>query len=659
MNDFNYLKTKTDGEQRLWVTLLPHETKQHSPDTHVFDELSALFNDISQNTVLQGLIIQGDETFIQTRPGSHPQYFNQSDNSKQTFELISKGQIALKQLETLDIPSVVLIDHLNPGYSMELALAADYCIASDNPTSSLNFSEISLGLHPVMGGTQRIVRRLGASPALNCLLKNDVISPQGAAKIGLIDDCVPSPQLQQTACHFLDRKPRKQQADLIHQLANLSLLRPLISIELTKKAKQASNPEHYPAPFALIALWKKHGHSTDENAQKDYADSLINLGKTSQAIGLSRISRLKQRLYQASKSTLHTNVEHAHLIGSDMTTGDVATYLVLQGLTVTIQDKQPEAVRQTIEHVRQNLSTQLGYRDNQITKIMADLSADQENTGVETADLILVVKSLSLADTQEAVAELEERARPDAILATHSSILTLGKIAAVLLKPQRLINIHFCYPAYKTELTEVSFTNVTDPKLLEQSLQVLHNLKKLPLLMKNSPGLLVDRILMQYVLQGIRLYQQGVPHRIIDQAGRDAGMPSGPLELADKIGLDYCLRVAEALEKAYKIDIPYHLIDMVKTGKFGIKSGAGFYRYRNGNRLKPERVPWEGSKQALQQKLTSQISEEASVCLEDGLIEDPDLIDAGITFGTGFAPYLGGPLYDERNRAKQNKQATL
>ena len=163
------------------------------------------------------------------------------------------------------------------------------------------------------------------------------------------------------------------------------------------------------------------------------------------------------------------------------------------------------------------------------------------------------------------------------------------------------------------------------------------------------PGQLVNRILLHYILQGTRLHQQGVPQAYIDRAGKNSGMTQGPLELADKLGLDNCLRLAESLQKTkHTIEIPYSLHDKVKAGTLGIKSGSGFYRYRNGNRLKTERTQWNGSEQALQEKLVGQICEEAAICLEEGLLDNPDLIDAGIIFGAGFAPYPGGPLYQQR-----------
>ncbi|MEZ5449885.1 MAG: 3-hydroxyacyl-CoA dehydrogenase NAD-binding domain-containing protein [Thiolinea sp.] len=306
--------------------------------------------------------------------------------------------------------------------------------------------------------------------------------------------------------------------------------------------------------------------------------------------------------------------------------------------------------------MRQNLLHRYHGNEQTVAQIMPLLTLDPKGQGIRSADLIMLIKGHNLNTNQEVFAELEEFSRPDALLATQSATVPLKNIAAAMLKPERLIGMHFCFPAHRTELVELSYTEQTDPQLLERARALLCKLHKLPLLVKNNPGLLIDRILVQYILQGIRLNQQGVPHTVIDRAARDFGLPNGPLELADRMGLDYCLRVAEVLEKSFRIEIPYSLIEMVKTGKLGIKSGSGFYRYRNGNRLKPPRVDWEGSMEALQEKLVAQITEEAALCLEEGIIENPELIDAGIIFGAGFAPFLGGPLVYQRTRNKQERQ---
>ncbi|MGB1256244.1 MAG: 3-hydroxyacyl-CoA dehydrogenase NAD-binding domain-containing protein [Thiolinea sp.] len=658
MNNFQYLTTETDGKNRLWIELPAQDKGLSLAPVQLLQELNSIFRSAAESHSLSGLILYAKHTGSPAQ-NTQPCIEGKPLNQQQVLANIKLGQEACQYLTAMHIPSVVLIDSIDPAYCMMLAMAATYCIASDDDCSNLAFTETSSGLHPNIHSTQHAIQRMGINNAMDYLLTGISLTPKLAEQIGLIDYCLPSAQLQATATDLIDRNPgaKHKRSSLSQKLHTITAARKLGAMGLREKARMIGQQMHYPAPYALIKLWQKYGLSNTTEAQEDYANSIARLSQEPQAQNLNRVKKLKQRLQHSETSRESVSTRNIHLIGSGMTAADIATYLLLQGQTLTLQDKQTEAIEQTFEIIKQNLAEHFSYRDDQITSIMANLTQDQEGRGAKTADLVLVVKGLSLADSQEIFAELEEQTQPDTILATHSTTLSMEKIAAALLNPDRLIGIHFCYPAFKNELTEVSFSKQTDLKLLEKTLRLLQQLKKIPLPMKNNPGLLVDRVLVQYILQGIRLHQQGVPHTVIDRAGRDSGMPDGPLEFADKMGLDYCLRVAEVLERTFNIEIPYHLIEMVKTGKLGIKSGTGFYRYRNGNRLKPDRVEWDGSKQALQEKLTNQIREEASICLEDGLIEDPDLIDAGIVFGTGFAPWQGGPLYQQRNRTTRNKRA--
>jgi len=644
MNDFQYLTIRPDSEQRIWVDI---HIKDGAPGTlapEALTEFKDYLTSMSQQTA--GLVLR----FAIGKDQAQADY-NVFQDSNYTLTFIQQTQQASDLLRKTQVYSIFIIDRQCPVGGMALALATDYCISSLSLVAENCFPENTLGLHPVPSVVRQTIKRVGASEALSAITSAQTgmtILPNGLFTKGFIDESVPVGKLHETTINILNEKPRKQKKATVKIPFTSPLLRSYIASKISKQLRKQFNIDeaHHPAPYTLLRLWKQHGSQANSETQQAFANSLTRLAKTDYAGNLQRIAHLKHQLQKPSDDV--QRLKHLHIIGSGDTSGKIARHCLLQGIKVSIQDRRPDALEEAINVIRNKLTEILGKDSAKLDDLMVNITADRKGENIKTADMILLVGSSHLADQQERFAELEEYSRPDAILATHSSIIPLEKIAAVLLKPERLIGIHFCYPACSTPLVEVSHTANTDKQLLENTCNILRQLNKVPLLLNNLPALLADRMLVQYILQGIQLHQQGVPHTIIDAAARDAGMPSGPLELGDMMGLDYCLRVAETMEKAFDAEVPFQLVTMVQTGKLGKKSGTGFYRYRNNNRLKPARLEWNGSIEALQTKLTSRISEEAALCLEDGLLDDPGLIDAGVVFGTGFAPWTGGPLRHDR-----------
>lgn len=574
-------------------------------------------------------------------------------NFEHSLSLVQCTQEIVDLLQSSPLYSVFIIDRPCPVGGMALVMAADYCISSFSLMAENCFPENTLGLHPFPPVIRQAIKRVGAFDALMAITASQTgISLPADMLFGrsIIDETAPAKKLHETTTAVLRRNQGKKKVSAIKSLFGNELLRSYTASKVSHQLKKRFNitEAYHPAPYALLELWKQYGSRANAASQTAFAESLTKLAGTEYAKNLQRIARFKYQLSQRSGEP--QRLKHLHIIGSDETTCKIASYCLLQGIHISIQDRRPAALERAMRIISDKMTELAGKDTEKLNDLLSHITLDAKGAQVKTADMILLVScSHHLACQQEKFAELEEYSRSDAILATHSSITPLDKISAAMLKPERLVGIHFCYPACSTALVEVSHTDKTDKRLLDNACNILKQLNKIPLPLKNLPALLVDRVLVQYILQGIHLHQQGVPHTIIDAAARGAGMPSGPLELADMMGLDYCLRVAEAMEKAFNTDVPFQLVTMVQTGKLGKKSGSGFYRYRNNNRLKPARLEWDGSIKALQTKLTARVTEEAAVCLEDGLLEDPGLINAGIVLGTGFAPWTGGPLHYHRS----------
>lgn len=648
MNDFQYLTVRLDAEQRVWLDI---QIRDGAPGTFPPEALAELADYLQtltpQNTsglVLRYIADKNDTSVITPADYQCFQYFDHN------LLLIEKTQQICDLLQSSPIYSVFIIDRQCPVGGMSITLATNYCISSLSLITENFFPINALGLHSTPAIISQAIRRVGAFNALSAIMAAPTLAPRPTETLlykGFIDAGVPANKLHEAAIDALNKKLRKRKAATAKAPFDNALFRFYTASRLNHFIKKLLKvpEEHYPAPYTLLKLWRKYGSRTDDSTQKAFAESLTKLAASKSSASLQRVARLRHQLSKVTGDSWP--LKHLHIIGSGETACQIISYCLLQGIRVSMQDKRPEALERALETISQKLLELLGD-DKQLKDLLSHITTDPKGHNIKTADMILLAGSSTLATQQEKFAELEELSRPDAILATHSAIVPLEKIAGVMLKPERLLGVHFCHPAYSTPLVEVSYTPETDPQLLEKACNILRHINKLPLLLNNIPGLLADRILVQYILQGIHLHQQGVPHTVIDNAAHDAGMPSGPLELGDLIGLDYCLQVAEVMEKAFGTDVPFQLVTMVQTGQLGKKSGSGFYRYRNNNRLKPERMSWDGNISALQAKLTARITEEAAMCLEDGLLDNSGLVDAGIIFGTGFAPWTGGPLHYQR-----------
>ncbi|MCK5662076.1 MAG: hypothetical protein KAI17_01250, partial [Thiotrichaceae bacterium] len=242
--------------------------------------------------------------------------------------------------------------------------------------------------------------------------------------------------------------------------------------------------------------------------------------------------------------------------------------------------------------------------------------------------------------------EVEKKAKKTAIIATNTSSIPLHEIAEVMKKPERLVGLHFFNPVFKMPLLEiVHTTDQTDPKVVELAQSFAAHINKLPLPVHSSPGFLINRILMPYILEGVTLYQEGVPATVIDKAAVDYGMPMGPLELADTVGLDICLHVGKILAETVGVTLPDTLDKEVESGRLGKKSGQGFYTWKKDKKVKPDRAQWTGDRHKVQRRMIEKFLAEAKSCLDENIVEDADLLDAGVIFGTGFAPFRGGPMH--------------
>jgi 3-hydroxyacyl-CoA dehydrogenase/enoyl-CoA hydratase/3-hydroxybutyryl-CoA epimerase len=572
--------------------------------------------------------------------------FTRIENPDQAYELIRLGQQVLDQLEALPCPTVAAINGFALGGGLELAMACDYRVAIDTGKRILGLPEVQLGIHPGFGGTVRAVQIAGVRPAMQLMLTGKPINVSKGYKIGLVDKVTDADGWRAAAESLIATRPPKRQAPFVERLLGMGLVRPFIRNVLLKQVAGKARKEHYPAPYAIIDLWYRHGASTQTGYEAE-ARSIAELMCTSTSRNLVRVFFLQNKLKgQGSKSA--SRVSHVHVVGAGVMGGDIAAWCALRGHTVTLQDREQKYIDPAMDRAAKLFGKRI-RDDVERAAALERLQADVEGAGAAKADLVIEAIFENLEAKQALYRTLQEKMPAGALLATNTSSIRLEDLRVGLDAPQRFIGLHFFNPVAQLPLVEVIRCEDTEQEALDIGFGFVKGIGKLPLECMSSPGFVVNRILAPYMAEAMELAEAGVPLADIDNAAEAFGMPMGPVELVDSVGIDVALHVSKVLGAAANRPVPQKLADMVEAGQLGRKSGQGFYRWENGKAVKPA-GGGSGAAAELQDRLILPMVNEAVACLNDGIVSDADLLDAGVIFGTGFAPFRGGPLNYARER---------
>jgi len=562
------------------------------------------------------------------------------------YELVRAGQAVMQQLEDLPCPTVAAVHGFVLGGGLELALACTYRIGADDAALSLGFPEVLLGIHPGFGGTVRSVQLIGVRPALEMMLKGRPVKGPRALALGLLDELVPSAELAVRAKALLQKPPPKKTAPFVEKLMNLGAVRPFVARQVAATLRHSVRRDQYPAPYAIVDLWRQHGAVGGASYEAE-ARSISELMCTPTARNLVRVFMLQDRLKSLGGSSL-AEFKHVHVIGAGIMGGDIAAWSAFRGMTVTLQDRSQELVQPALERARIFFEKRL-KDPAAAAAALGRLKMDITGDGVANADVVIEAIFENAEAKRSLYAELEPKLKPGALLATNTSSIKIETLSEKLKDPARLVGIHFFNPVAQLQLVEVVQGELTDPQVLQDALKFTRKLDKLPLPCKSAPGFVVNRILTPYVNEAFFALQAGIPAAVIDRTAVKFGMPLGPLELSDVVGLDISLHVGRVLGAAFHREVPTLLIELVEQKKLGRKSGQGFYVWRDGKAQKDAAenfvVPED-----LEDRLILPMLNEAIACLREGIVADADLLDAGAVFATGFAPFRGGPLQYARER---------
>ena len=647
---YQHWRLETDRNQILWLFFDKANTSVNTVDRPVMEEFSSIIDSIATDSTLQGLVIlSGKKTgFI---AGADIAQFTRFKDIDEAVSVLRLGQQILKNLESLKIPSIAMINGFCLGGGLELALACRYRIAEDSPKTRLGLPEIKLGIHPGWGGCVRLPRLIGGKEAMNLILSGHTVSAKAAAKLGFIDAAVPKRQLVHAVQYYLKHKPSPHQPTTLQAVTNKKISRQILSHFIRKTLQNKVNPLHYPAPYHVLDNWEHVGVETDK-AYEQEAKSCGKLFFTDTAQNLVRVFFLQDKLKRLGKETAF-KAKHVHVIGAGTMGGDIAAWCALRGLTVTLQDLEPSYIAPAIKRAYALFKEKL-KEDYLIQNAMDRLIPDVAGEGIGKADLVIEAVIEDLKVKQDTFRNIEAKAQAHAILATNTSSIPLDEINTVLKQPERLVGIHYFNPVSKMQLVEIVKGNRTDPMIVDQATSFVHQIDRLPIPVKSSPGFLVNRILMPYLLEAIELMKEGVPMTAIDKAMKDFGMPMGPITLADTVGLDVCLSVAKHLSNYFHTPVPERLAELVGQGKLGRKRGEGFYKYdKRGKQIKPDHSAYDKPLDTLANRLVLRMLNEAFACLREGIVTDADLLDAGMIFGTGFPPFRGGPIHYAKSQGIQ------
>ncbi len=642
-------RAEHDKDDILWLFIDRAGEAVNALSEEVLREFDALLS-YAQKTPLKGLAILSDKPsgFIL---GADIREFDGFTDATAVTASIEEVHDMFRKLEGLSCPTVAAFEGYCLGGGLELALSCSYRIAKDIPSTKIGFPEVQLGIFPGFGGSARSVHQIGGLKAMELMLSARQLGARQARAVGLVDEVIGRhEELYWAARRALLGKRKSRKPTLLARASNWGIARGLLAKQMRKQTAMRAREAHYPAPYRLIDTWEALGGDRDAMMRAE-AKAVGRLMVTPQADGLRRVFGLMERLKREGKKS-DFRARRVHVIGAGVMGGDIAAWCVLQGLEVSLQDRELKLITPALQRA-EALFKKKRMSPAAVKAAMERLRPDVEGAGIPLADVVIEVIVERLDAKQALLKSVEPKLREGAILATNTSSIPIEEIAAALAHPERLIGLHFFNPVAKMPLVEVVQGAQSDADTLKRGAAFCGQINRFPLPVKSSPGFLVNRVLAPYMLEAMLIHQEGVPIEAIDEAALEFGMPMGPVELADTVGLDVCVMVTKTLGDSgqasdaspAQIQAGATLQKLVDEGHLGRKSGQGFYRWEKDKVLKhKERIAGHDLAPIRERLLKAYISE-CEAALRDGIVSDADLLDAGMIFGTGFAPFRGGPMH--------------
>jgi 3-hydroxyacyl-CoA dehydrogenase/enoyl-CoA hydratase/3-hydroxybutyryl-CoA epimerase len=652
---YRNFKLTRDSDGIAWILFDRADASANTLSADVLEEFDAILTVLLARRPV-GIVIRSAKAsgFI---AGADVNAFRGASDPVAVAAEIARAHAVIDRFEAIAIPSVAVVHGFCLGGGLEVALACKTRIAIED--AKFGFPEVMLGLHPGLGGTVRFTQLVNPMQAMTLMLTGKTIDARKAKALGLVDAVTQERHvLGAIKDAVFGRVPRAKKSPMV-SVMNFGPVRSLLASRMRAEAEKSAPRQHYPAPYALIDLWEHHGGDSNAMLSAEKT-SFARLMVTPTAQNLIRVFFLREQMKTiAGKGN---DISHVHVIGAGAMGGDIAAWCAHQGMCVTLADMKPEPIAGAIKRAWQLYSKIIRKRTDQ-RDALDRLIPDLDGEGVRNADLIIEAVSENRELKQKIFAGLESRMKDSAILATNTSSIPLQDLRGALRKPERLLGLHFFNPVSRLQLVEVVDHDGTDPDMKTRALAFVGAIDRLPLPVKSSPGFLVNRALTPYMLEAIMMIEEKLDKATIDAAAEKFGMPMGPIELADQVGLDICVAVGDMLRTHYGDLLPptpAWLRDKVNRGELGKKTGRGFYTWIDGKAQKSE--PSSSTPEPSQEmidRLILPMSNVCVACLREGIVDNADVVDGAMIFGTGYAPFRGGPLNYARQRGIQSVVGTM
>ncbi len=654
MSEYINWRLDTDDQNILWCYIDVPDRSLNLLSLAVIEELEHIIRLLESEPPAGFILLSGKETgFI---AGADVHEFTRVSGVDEAHDHARRVQGVFDRIEALICPTVCAINGVCLGGGLELALAFDYRLALDDARTRIGLPEVLLGIHPGFGGSVRFIRQVGPVQGLQLMLAGKSVNARTASRLGLVDHHVPRRQFKAAARQLIGQQPPRSRPRFYLRLLNKAPLRWLLASGVRRQLRKKIRQAHYPAPYALLGLWQQHGG--DERAMlAAEADSVAELINSTTSRNLVRVFLLQEQLKSAGKAPAQT-FDAVHVIGAGVMGGDIAAWCACQGLNVSLQDKTPALIAPAVQRAVRLFQHRL-KRPRQITAARDRLLPDVAGSAVARADVIIEAIVEDAESKAQLFSELLPKLKAGAILATNTSSIGLDRLGGALADPGRLVGIHFFNPVAQMQLVEVIYSPATEKPWIDAASAFCRRINRLPLPVKSSPGFLINRILSAYMNETMILLEEGIQAELIDKVAVDFGMPLGPVELADTVGLDICLSVNQIMADEMAMPISDTLSERVAQGHTGKKAGRGFYHYKKNRPVKRQIATPTPDLQTLEDRLVLRILNACAACLREQLVETADLLDAGMIFGTGFAPFRGGPMHYAKHRGIASVVARL
>ncbi|UNK57715.1 3-hydroxyacyl-CoA dehydrogenase NAD-binding domain-containing protein [Pseudoxanthomonas daejeonensis] len=579
--------------------------------------------------------------------GADLKEFQDFDRKGTVNDAIRRGQAVFQKVAELPCPTVAAIHGFCMGGGTELSLACDYRVASSDPSTRIGLPEVKLGIFPGWGGSARLPRLVGAPAAMDLMLTGRTLSAASARGMGLVDKVVEPALLEDAAAALAlkgTQRPFKQR--FAGWATNSWLARKILAPQMTKQVARKAKKDQYPAPYALIGVWQRAGGSGIQARLDAERKAVVKLAGSPTARNLIRIFFLTERLKglggKDGGGMPSPGIRHVHVVGAGVMGGDIAAWSAYKGFEVTLQDREQRFIDGALGRAQELFGKRV-KDESKRPAVAARLKGDLAGAGVAEADLVIEAIIENPEAKRDLYHLLEPRMKDDALLTSNTSSIPLDELREHIARPDRFAGLHYFNPVSMMPLVEIVQHDRLDPAVVKRLAAFCKALDKFPVPVAGTPGFLVNRVLFPYMLEAATAYAEGIPGVVIDKAAVKFGMPMGPIELIDTVGLDVAQGVGAELSPFLGLQVPATLAS-VEPGKRGKKDGQGLYKWDNGKAVKPEAPAGYQAPSDLEDRLVLPLLNEAVACLHDGVVADADLLDAGVIFGTGFAPFRGGPI---------------